>query len=153
MVGSESHQQTNSGQRLAVTALQVLLAAFTPLALISIGGFGIYAAPVLLPLLWIAANASLGSGRWYFIVLAALVAAETAWAISWSLVPSLQLALPILAAMATVFLFVKTWHRDLPIQTAALVLVALGAFGLAGIGSLAVGGDNHTRGTFERINR
>jgi hypothetical protein len=73
--------------RLAVAALQVVLGSFTPLALISIGGVGIYAAPVLLPLLWITANASRGAGRWYLTVLASLVAAETAWAISWSLVP------------------------------------------------------------------
>jgi hypothetical protein len=108
-------EQDRRSSNLAVAALQVVLGAFTPLALISIGGVGIYSAPLLLPLLWITANACRGGGRWYFTVLAALLAAESAWAISWSLWPSLQLFLPLLAAIAIIVLFIKSWHRDLPL--------------------------------------
>lgn len=120
-----------------VAAFQVLVGAFTPLALLSLGGLGIYTAPILLPLLWITANACRGSGRWYYTVLAALLAAQSAWAIAWAIAPGLQLILPLIAATATVILFLKTWHRDLPLARTAITLLALGAFGLAGIGALA----------------
>lgn len=132
------------GARLAVGALQVLVGAFTPLALVSIAGVGIYAAPVLLPLLWVTANACRGGGRWYFTILAALVAAEAAWAISWSLMPDLQLPLPLVAAAATGYVFVKTWHKQMRAGTTLVLLFALGAFGLAGIGALA-GADTTSR--------
>lgn len=143
-----------SASRGAVAALQVMVGAFTPLALISISGVAIYAAPLLLPLLWITANASRGTGRWYFTVLGSLLAALSTWAISSGLVPNLQLPLPILVAAATATLFVKTWHRDLPIRTITLILLALGALGVAGIGALAQGGGTTTREvTFERGNK
>lgn len=146
MAARETVEEAHSGgSRGPVAALQVVVGAFTPLALISIGGVAIYAAPVLLPLLWITANACRGAGRWYFTVLASLVAALSAWAISWGLAPSLQVPLPIAAAAATGTVFVKTWHRDLPIRTIALTLLALAALGLAGIGALAAGGDTSTR--------
>lgn len=152
MAASEVVEPHQPGSRLAAVALQILLGAFTPLALISIGGVGIYAAPLLLPLLWITANACRRGGRWYFTVLAALTAAETAWAISWSLLPALQVLLPLLAATATVILFVKTWRQQLPFARTAIVLLALGAFGLAGIASLANGGESLTTReiTFDR---
>lgn len=153
MAASETPQQTHShGSRGAVTALQVLVGAFTPLALISIGGVGIYAAPILLPLLWVAANACRSSSRWYFTVLGALLAALSAWAIAWGIAPGLQLLLPLLAATAVVVLFINTWHRDLPLARVTIVLFTLGALGLAGIGSLAAGGEATTTRevTFER---
>jgi hypothetical protein len=66
--------------------------------------------------------------------------------------PSLQLLLPLVAATGTVFLFIKTWHRQLPLARTAIILFALGALGLAGIGSLAAGGESRTTRevTFER---
>lgn len=141
-----------TGSRSAVAALQVLVGIVTPVALTSIGGLGIYAAPVLLPLLWISANACRGAGRWYFTILASLVAALSAWAVSWTLVPNLQLLLPMISAAVIVVLFVKTWHQDLPLRITLLTLLALGAFGLAGIGVLAAGGDTTTReANFERV--
>lgn len=145
-------QQGRQESRLAVVALQIIVGAFTPLALSSLGGLGIYSAPLLLPLLWITANACRGGGRWYFTVLAALTAAETAWAIAWGLVPSLQLVLPLLAATATVILFVKTWQQHLPPARTAIVLLALSASGLAGIAALATGGESITSRevTFDR---
>jgi hypothetical protein len=60
-VVSEAVKEAHSnGSRAAVVALQVIFGAFTPLALISVGGVGIYAAPLLLPLLWISANGAGG---------------------------------------------------------------------------------------------
>lgn len=147
-----TYEEDPRGARPAVVALQVLVGTVTPLALSSIGGLGIYAAPVLLPLLWIAANACRGAGRWYFTILGSLVAALSGWAISWSLVPNLQLVLPIIAAAAVIVLFVRTWHRDLPLGITLITLVALAAFGLAGIGALAIGEQTTSREvTFERV--
>lgn len=145
MAVSETLQATHTnGSRGAIAALQVLVGVSTPLALISIGGLGIYAAPILLPLLWITANACRGSGRWYFTVLGALLAALSTWAIAWGIAPGLQLLLPLVAATAVVVLFIKTWHRDLALTNIAIVLFALGALGLAGIGSLAAGDEATT---------
>jgi hypothetical protein len=109
------------------------------------GGLGIYTAPVLLPLLWITANACRGAGRWYFTVLATLLASETAWAISWGLMPNLQALLPIVVAATTVVLFVKTWHKNSSVPRVALTLLALGAFGLVGIGAMGIGGETVTQ--------
>ena len=131
--------QDQSGSRRAVAALQLLVGALAPLALVSIGGVGIYGAPLLLPLLWITANACRSRGRWYFTVLAGLAAAESAWAASWTFFPDLQLFLPVVLATATVVVFVKSWHCSLSSSRTVVVFFALGALGLAGIGSLAVG--------------
>lgn len=142
MQSDQTTQNRDSASR-AVGVLQVVLGTVTPLALISIGGLGIYGAPILLPLLWITANASRGAGRWYFTALAALVAVETAWAISWSLAPTLQLPVPIIAAAATAVLFVKTSRLALSIRTTLVIVALLGLLGLAGIAALA--GNEETR--------
>ena len=128
---------THAGSRLAVAALQILLGVFTPLALISIGGVGIYSAPFLLPLLWVVANASERAGRILFTVLGALVAAESAWAISWALVPATQLILPIGAGIGVAALFTRTAGGELPLRTALLTLLVLAAVGTAGVATMA----------------
>ncbi len=140
------------GSRLAAAALQLTVGLFTPLALVSIGGLGIYAAPLLLPLLWVSSNACRSGGRWYFIALASLLAAESTWAISWTLLPALQLLLPLTAAATTAVLFIKTWHRALPRARTALVLVALAALGFGGIAALAADGEARStrETTFDR---
>ena len=124
------------GTRGATIVLQVVLGVFTPLALISVGGLGIFTAPLLLPLLWVIARQSRGGGRWYFTFLAALVAAESGWAFAWSVAPALQLPLPIAFAAATSWIFVHTSAKgDLKEDTTALVIVALliiGGLGVAG---------------------
>jgi hypothetical protein len=138
MAASEiTYEENSGGSRAAIVTLQVLVGTIAPLALTSVGGLGIYAAPVLLPLLWICANACRGGGRWYFTVLGSLVAALSAWALAWGIAPDLQLVLPLIAATAIVLLFVKTWKRDLPAARVAITVLALAAFGAAGVGSLA----------------
>jgi hypothetical protein len=67
--------------------------------------------------------------------------------------PPLQLPLPIIATAATATLFVRTWQRDLPSRTAALIVIAFGLLGLSGIGALARGGETTTREvSFKRSN-
>lgn len=57
-----------------------LLALVTLTAISSTGGAAIAGAPVLLPALWLAARRSGGWARRGFVTLAAVVAAEVAWA-------------------------------------------------------------------------
>lgn len=154
MAATEQLQESSSDVSRAAGGLQVVVGVFTPLALTSIGGLGIYAAPVLLPLLWISTNACRGGGRWYFIVLGSLLAGLSAWSIAWGLAPSLQAALPLVGATAVAVLFVKTWHRNLPMRTIALTLLVLGALGVAGIAAVGLGGRTTAREVnFERSDR
>jgi len=134
--------------------LQVVVGVATPLALTSIGGLGIYAAPVLLPLLWITAAASGRVGRWYFTILAALLVGEVTWAITWSLAPALQLVGPIAAMVLTPILFFRTFRDSLDFRASVLVVAILGLVGLSGIASLTVGSSTTSREvSFERVER
>lgn len=123
--------------RLAAVALQVLLGAFTPAAILSIGGVGVYSAPALLPLLWIAAYVSGTVGRVYFTILGALLAAEVSWALAWSFFSAFQLPIVILGAAVTALTFVTTTRRLVPTSTRAVTLFALAALGLAGLLGIA----------------
>ena len=143
--GNTFQRGQGSGSRVGLAALQIVLGALTPLLLLSIGGAGIYAAPALLPLLWVTAHASRGGLRVYLTVLAALTAAETIWAFAWSLIPSLQAILPLSAVVATGFLFAKTCGRALPSRVVALLLVALAGLGATGPIGLADGESTTTR--------
>ena len=60
-----------------------VLAVAALVALSSVGGAAIIGAPVLLPALWLAAVRSRGWARRGFVVLAALVVVEVAWAASY----------------------------------------------------------------------
>lgn len=138
-VTRDSLDEHGRAARLAAAALQVVLGVFTPLALLSLAGVGVYAAPALLPLLWIAARAGRSIVRWYLTALAALVAGEVVWAITWSLAPSLQ-PVAVAAIAATFAGFTLGFKKSLDARTSVLVLVVLGVVGLAGVGALAGGG-------------
>lgn len=59
--------------------LQIILLLFVATALTSVGGFAIYASPLLLALLWFASRRAPVPVRVIGIVLAGFVVAETAW--------------------------------------------------------------------------
>lgn len=138
----------------AVAALQIMLGIATPLALLSIGGAAIYGAAVLLPLLWITAGASGEVGRWYFTVLAALVAGEISWVVTWSLLPALQLLVPLIVMAAAPLAFRRTFSKPLKTYEYVVVVIVLALIGLAGVASLSAGSSTRIRETkFEQSTR
>ncbi len=84
----------------------VLLFAATLVVLSSVGGAALWAAPVLLPLHWFAAQLTLGATRWLWIVLAGTTGAEAAWIVTYLALgeSTLGLWLVPIAAFATVVL-------------------------------------------------
>ena len=107
--------------RLIVSIVgRTILAALTLLLLASMGGTGIFASPILLPLLFIAAVRSGRPGRAVFSVLGGLVAAEVAWAGVYVL--SGEPAIVIWAVPLAVFLAVTAaylWVSGLGIERSA----------------------------------
>lgn len=90
---------------------RVILVAATLICLASIGGAMAGAAPILLPLLWLAARHSGTWGRGAWISLAALSAAEAAWIYAYWLYGRgsiLLLWMPIAAAVLVVVIFTGT---------------------------------------------
>ena len=80
--------------------LKSLLLVVTLVALVSLGGLGAYAAPILLPLLLIAASQSGRLMRTVWALLASAVAAEAFWALTYQMVGEAQpviWALPLVA--------------------------------------------------------
>jgi hypothetical protein len=123
--------------RAALVALQLIVGAFTPLALTSIGGLGIYSAPLLLPLVWITAFLSGTGGRIYFTFLALLLIGEVMWVVAWNLIPELELTLPLVAMAVTPFLFIVSFRRRLDAREVVVIAAVLSLIGLLGIASLA----------------
>lgn len=90
---------------------RVILVTVTLLCLASIGGVMAGAAPILLPLLWLAARRSGAWGRGGWTALAALSAAEAAWIYGYWLYGAgsiLLLWMPIAAAVLVVVVFAGT---------------------------------------------
>lgn len=140
----------SSASHWGTRALQLVLGLFTPLALVSIGGLGIYSGGVLLPLLWLAARAGRGFVRWYLTTLAALVAGEVTWAVAWVFVPDAQLVIPLLAIALTMIGFGISFRRALGASTVVVILVTFVALGASGALALAADpGVQRQRSTFE----
>ena len=59
--------------------MKSLLVVGTAVALLSVGGLGVYLGPVLIVAHWFVARSTPGPARYLWFVLAALCAAETAW--------------------------------------------------------------------------
>lgn len=88
---------------------KVILVATTLLCLASIGGAMAVAAPILVPLLWLAARHSGPWGRGGWTCLAALSGGEAAWIYAYSLYGGdsiLLLWMPIAAAILVVVVFI-----------------------------------------------
>lgn len=82
-------------------AARLVLGAGCALLLLSMGGAGIYAAPVTLPLLWLAGwRASGRGGRIALNVVAALTAGEFAWAVGYAFGRPYEWLLPLFAVAA-----------------------------------------------------
>jgi hypothetical protein len=81
-------------------ALRILLGVVALALLTSMGGAGIYAAPVTLPLLWLATRGASRAGHVALNVVAALTAAEVAWAFGYEIGGAAEWALPVVAAVA-----------------------------------------------------
>ena len=133
------------GSHLQVALVRLAVGVVSPLLLVSMGGAGIYSAPVLFPVLWWTAHRSEGGLRWYFTVVAGLAAAETAWAISWSFFPSFQSLLPIAAASAMVTSLVTTSLSYVPRRVLAIFLIVLAGFGACGVLAVAEEGGQPER--------
>jgi hypothetical protein len=76
--------------------------------LTSIGGAGIFAAPVTLPVLWFAAHSARPLGRALLDLVAALTAAEVAWAVAyaaWGDAALLTRVVPVCAGLAVAVLY------------------------------------------------
>ena len=76
--------------------------------LTSMGGAGIYAAPVTLPLLWLAGRRAGRTGRVLLDVVAVLTAAEVAWAAGYAAGGAWEWVLPLLAAFGVGVLYPVT---------------------------------------------
>ncbi len=90
---------------------KAILVAVTLLCLASIGGAMAGAAPILLPLLWLAARHAGAWGRGGWIALAALAAAEAAWIYAYWVYGGESILLlwtPIAAAVLVVVIFTGT---------------------------------------------
>lgn len=94
--------------------LKLLLLVVTLVFMSSVGGAFLGAAPLLLPLHWIAARDSKIAGRVFWGVVAGVLAAEVAWAGIYLVLgearPFIWLA-PLLALCATTLLFVHKAGR------------------------------------------
>lgn len=91
--------------------LRTLLGVVCLALLTSMGGAGILAAPVTLPLLWFAGLSTRRLGRAALNVVAALTAAEVAWLVAWAVAPDsavLNVTAPAAAAVAVGLLFLTT---------------------------------------------
>jgi hypothetical protein len=99
--------------RIAGFVARLLLGLVAALLLTSIGGAGIFAAPVTLPLLWLAAATARPAGRFALNAVAALTAAEVAWAVSYDRVPgvALEWAVPLAALAFVAALYPVTQRR------------------------------------------
>lgn len=78
-------------------ALRIVLGVVALALLTSMGGAGIYAAPLTLPLLWLAARGASRAGRIALDTVAALTAAQVAWAFGYELGGAAEWALPLAA--------------------------------------------------------
>lgn len=79
--------------------------------LTSIGGAGIYAAPVTLPVLWLAARDASALGRALLNVVAVLTAGELGWAVAYQVWGERTVAIwlvPVVAAVAVFFAYPLT---------------------------------------------
>lgn len=80
-------------------ALRIALGVVALALLTSMGGAGIYAAPLTLPLLWLATRGASRAGHIALNVIAALTAAEVAWAFGYDIGGAAEWALPLAAAI------------------------------------------------------
>lgn len=79
--------------------------------LTSMGGAGIYAAPLTLPLLWLATRGASRAGRIALNAVAALTAAELAWAFGYEAGGAAEWALPLAALVAVAVAYPLTQRR------------------------------------------
>jgi hypothetical protein len=88
-----------------MTAVRIALGTVCLALLTSMGGAGIYAAPLTLPLLWLAAYGAGRGVRVFLDVVAVLTAAEASWAVGYSVGGPAEWLLPLAAAGAVAVLY------------------------------------------------
>jgi hypothetical protein len=109
-----STDRTDMNSRGIPLAIKGLLVGGTAIALISVGGLGVYLGPVLIVGHWLVARSTLGPWRYPWFALAALCAAETAWGIAYVIEGEdgiLILVLPLIAVLLVLAIFAKTLPR------------------------------------------
>lgn len=104
----------------AYAVLRLLLGAVCLALLTSIGGAGIYAAPLTLPVLWFAAWTASRGGRIALNAVAALTAGEVAWAAGYAFGGPYEWMLPLagIGAVAVLYPWTQRYARPLPSKEA-----------------------------------